>query len=159
MSAKAWHCRHCGAQSRQDVWTFWSLIRVDGPAEAIGLSFVGNKGLSTPPAVTAATHDHWRRGGERGGDRSREYDRRRGPSPARPLRPMHGDRDRGHDRDRGYDRDRGNRSPQRFDRGKDRRGLGRDRSPVLKKARYGRSRSPGRRGSKSPERDGAARRR
>ena len=91
---------------------------------------------------------------ERDIDRGREYDRRRGPSPVRPIRSMRDDRDRGYDRNRGY-----NRSPGRHDRGRDRGGLGRDRSPVLKKARYGRSRSPGRRSSRSPARDGSNRRR
>lgn len=92
------------------------------------------------------------RGPDRDSDRGREYDRRRAPSPVRPIRSMRDERDRGYDRDRGY-----NRSPARQDRGRDRGGLGRDRSPVLKKARYGRSRSPGRRSSASPTRDGATR--
>ena len=91
---------------------------------------------------------------ERDIDRGREYDRRRDPSPVRPIRSMRDDRDRGYDRSRGY-----NRSPGRHDRGRDSGGLGRDRSPVLKKARYGRSRSPARGSSRSPARDGSNRRR
>lgn len=67
---------------------------------------------------------------------------------------MRDNRERGYDRNQGY-----HRSPPRQDRGRDRGGLGRDRSPVLKKARYGRSRSPGRRSSRSPGRDVVNRRR
>lgn len=95
----------------------------------------------------------------RDSERARDYDRRRGPSPGRSSRPIRDDRDRaynnrdrGSDRDRDYDRERGH--DRNRDRGYDRdrergheRGPardGRERSPVLKKARYGRSRSPGR---------------
>ena len=81
--------------------------------------------------------------------RGREYDRRREPSPVRPSRGVRDD-----DRHRAYDRDSGyNKSPPRYDRGRDRVGLGRERSPVLKRARYGRSRSPTRRSSRSTARD------
>lgn len=96
------------------------------------------------------------RGPVRHDDRARDYDRRRGPSPVRPMRGMRDERDRGHDRDRGYQRER---EADRYDRARDRGGLGRERSPVLKKARYGRSRSPGRRSSKSPGRGGVSRHR
>ena len=92
------------------------------------------------------------RGPERHDDRARDYDRRRGPSPMRPSRGMRDERDRGYDR--GYQRER---EGDRYDRGRDRGGLGRDRSPVLKKARYARSRSPGWRSSRSPGRGGVNR--
>lgn len=94
------------------------------------------------------------RGPERHDDRPRDYDRRRGASPVPPVRSMREDRDRWYDRDRGYQRDR---EADRYDRARDRGGPGRERSPVLKKARYGRSRSPGRRSSRSPARHGVAR--
>lgn len=70
----------------------------------------------------------------------------------RPSRGMRDERDRGYDR--GYQRER---EGDRYDRGRDRGGLGRDRSPVLKKARYARSRSPGWRSSRSPGRGGVNR--
>lgn len=96
------------------------------------------------------------RGPERHDDRAQDYDRRRGPSPVRAIRGMRDERDRGYDRDRGYQRER---EADRYDRGRDRGGLGRARSPVLKKARYGRSRSPGRRSSRSPGRGAVSRHR
>ena len=93
------------------------------------------------------------RGPERRDDRARDYDHRRGPLPVPAIRGMRDERDRGYDRDRGYQRERD------ADRGRDRVGLGRERSPVLKKARYDRSRSPGRRSSRSPGRSGVSRHR
>ena len=98
------------------------------------------------------------RGPERHDDRAQDYDRRQGPSPVRAIRGMRDERDRGYDRDRdrGYQRER---EADRYDRGRDRGGLGRARSPVMKKARYGRSRSPGRRSSRSPGRGAVSRHR
>lgn len=106
------------------------------------------------PCLCAAILWYDGRGPERHEDRPRDYDRRRGPSPVPPVRSMRDDSDRGYDRDRGYQRDR---EADRYDRARDRGRPGRERSPVLKKARYGRSRSPGRRSSRSPGRHGAAR--